>query len=190
MNEIKKDTNLREAVRRSVQQLPPLPDDLNARLLQRLEAQEAPSGRRALPHLLRWAAVAVVLSGMGLLGLKFGTGKTAPQPTTETPPVAEAVAPAPPVVLPEHKEPQEILPQAAENTAASKHPRLRKQKSALAQAEAEPTPEDSAEAKVETEQEYLPTTPDPFLLAAAEAQDIRARGERLCREVVQMINNH
>ena len=53
--------------------------------------------------------------------------------------------------------------------------------------EAEPLPEES---ETEMQEEYLPTEPDPFLLAAAEAQDIRARGERLYQEVVQMINNH
>ena len=52
--------------------------------------------------------------------------------------------------------------------------------------EAEPLPEES---ETEMQEEYLPTEPDPFLLAAAEAQDIRARGERLYQEVVQMINN-
>ncbi len=53
-------------------------------------------------------------------------------------------------------------------------------------AEAETMPEE-----VETEQksEYRPTDPDPMLLAAAFAQDVRSRGERLHQEVAQSINN-
>ena len=51
-------------------------------------------------------------------------------------------------------------------------------------AEAETMPED-----VETEQEYLPTEPAPFLLAAAFEQDIRSRGERLHQEIAQAIKN-
>ena len=51
-------------------------------------------------------------------------------------------------------------------------------------AETEPMPEEA-----ETTQEYLPTEPDPFLLAAAFSQDIRSRGEHLYQEVAQMINN-
>ena len=45
--------------------------------------------------------------------------------------------------------------------------------------------------EVETEQksEYRPTDPDPMLLAAAFAQDVRSRGERLHQEVAQSINN-
>ena len=53
-------------------------------------------------------------------------------------------------------------------------------------AEADTMPEE-----VETEQksEYRPTDPDPMLLAAAFAQDVRSRGERLHQEVAQSINN-
>lgn len=53
-------------------------------------------------------------------------------------------------------------------------------------AEAETMPEE-----VETEQksEYRPTDPDPMLLAAAFAKDVRSRGERLHQEVAQSIKN-
>lgn len=55
-------------------------------------------------------------------------------------------------------------------------------------AEAEPEPM-MGEEVAETEQAYLQTNPDPFLLAAAFSQDIRARGERLYQENAQMMNN-
>lgn len=43
----------------------------------------------------------------------------------------------------------------------------------------------------ETEQEnvYLPQQPDPYLLAVAETQDIRSRGEQLYQEVNQILIN-
>ena len=44
--------------------------------------------------------------------------------------------------------------------------------------------------EAEAEQDYLPKEPNPYLLAAAETQDIRSRGERLYQEVAQLINNH
>lgn len=56
----------------------------------------------------------------------------------------------------------------------------------------EPVPQEAEPAQVEPEQEneYLPQQPDLYLLAIADAQDIRSRGERLYQEVAQMINNH
>ena len=150
MNEIKKDTNLREAVRRREQKQPSMPVDLNERLLQRLEAQEATSKRSKLPLFLRWTAAAAMLAGICFLGIRFGEGETASQLMTEEPPVAEAVEPAPPVVQNEHTGSQETLPQAAEKTTASKRSHLRKQKTKLQQVEAkttasveEPPPKDS-----------------------------------------------
>lgn len=59
MNDIKNDKNLREAVSRREQQLPPLPEGLNEQLLQRLEDPEtAPKPRR----LWGYAAVAAAAS--------------------------------------------------------------------------------------------------------------------------------
>lgn len=54
-----KDTDLREALRRKYADTPPMPDDLNQRLMQRMEAREqAPRPRRRWPYA---AAVASVL---------------------------------------------------------------------------------------------------------------------------------
>ncbi len=212
MNEIKRDINLREAVRRREQHLPTMPDDLNARLLQRLEAQESIPKHRKLLTLLRWTTAAAVLAGIFFLGIKLRTDETTLKPTKEERPVTEVVELVAPIVQNNDMAPLETLPQAGEETTASKsqnnskqtqklqqekakttaskRSRLRKQKSTLVQVEPKPTPENSEEAEMEMEQEYLPTKPDPFLLVAAEIQDIRSRGERLYQEVAQMMNNH
>ena len=59
MNDIKNDINLREAVRRQEQQLPPLPDDLNERVRKRIVESETASKPR---RLWVYAAVAVAAS--------------------------------------------------------------------------------------------------------------------------------
>ena len=62
MNDIKNDKNLREAVSRREQQLPPLPDGLNKQLLQRLEEPEtAPKSRRLWVYAAVAAAASVAL---------------------------------------------------------------------------------------------------------------------------------
>lgn len=59
------------------------------------------------------------------------------------------------------------------------------------QEEAEPLQEEAEplQEEAEAEQDYLPKEPDPYLLAAADAKDIRARGELVYQEVVQIMNN-
>ena len=48
MNELRNDKNLRQAVNRREQQLQPVSDDLNNRLLQRLEEEQAPAKHKPL----------------------------------------------------------------------------------------------------------------------------------------------
>ena len=93
MNELKNDTNLREAVSRREQKLPPMPADLNERLQQRLSSSEGtklsslsnsfwgkrpvgPSGRGRGVRLLLAAAASIAL----LLVIHFGKEQT-PQKT-------------------------------------------------------------------------------------------------------------
>ena len=56
----------------------------------------------------------------------------------------------------------------------------------------EPVPQEAEPAQVEPEREneYLPQQPDLYLMAIADAQDIRSRGERLYQEVAQLMKNH
>ena len=75
MDKIKKDINLREAVSRREQKLPPLPSDLNERLLQRIQEEETTPKRRLLPLVLRWmsAAAAVLVAVVTLFTWKNHT---------------------------------------------------------------------------------------------------------------------
>ena len=66
MNELNNDKNLREAVNRREQQLQALPDDLNERLLQRLEEEQAPAKHHRL-----WLYVAVAAAACIALFLVF-----------------------------------------------------------------------------------------------------------------------
>ena len=84
MNDIKNDINLREAVSRREQQLPPLPDGLNEQLLQRLEEPEtAPKSRRL------WIYAAVAAAASIALFFIFHTGQ---KDSPEEPLVAQQMA--------------------------------------------------------------------------------------------------
>lgn len=154
--------------------------------------------RRRLTLPLKGMAGGLVAAGIALLIALHYNNKVAP---TQQPVVAEVVEqespqpvpkPAPEPVIEERQEPQ--APQLAAQPVRPKK-RVKIQESAeeplLAEAETMqeevPTEEPMQE---EAEQEYLPVESDPFLLAVVEAQDIRARGERLYEEVAQKKNNH
>lgn len=93
MSELKNDTNLREAVSRREQKLPPLPAELNERLMQRLgEPETAPKTKAR--RLWLYAAIAAAASIALFIIFHFGkeqtpqeplvaqtTEKTTPQPT-------------------------------------------------------------------------------------------------------------
>ena len=66
MNELNNDKNLREAVNRREQQLQPVFDDLNNRLLQRLEEEQAPAKHKPL-----WLYAAVAAAACIALFLVF-----------------------------------------------------------------------------------------------------------------------
>ena len=204
MNEIKNDINLRKAISRKEEKLPPMPSDLNERLMQRLQEEEKPSRRRTLPIALRWmTAAAVLVAVLALFTWKSQTSKTQPQnaettaqlaPQEDTLKVIEKdnVVKSPTTHVMIANDTREVEQQHTRRLETPQ-PKKKNRKAVKVQdtpvepmlAEAEPLPEEP-----EMEKEYLPTELDPFLLAAAEAQDIRARGERLYQEVVQMINNH
>ena len=203
MNEIKNDINLREAISRKEQKFPPMPSDLNERLLQRLQEEEKPSNRRTLPIALRWMAVAAVLAAvLALFTWKSQTPKSLPQNDETT---AQLV-------------PQEDMPKVIEKDHIGKmqtsnvtianikrddckhqtrrwessQPTKKHRKAVKIQNTSEEPMLAEAESiteEAETEENYLPTKPDPYLLAAAETQDIRSRGEHLYQEVNQILIN-
>ena len=78
MNEIRNDKNLQEAVSRREQKLPPMPADLNERLMLRLEEQKAPVAKPRRFWL--YAAIAVAASIALLIVFNFGQEQTPQKP--------------------------------------------------------------------------------------------------------------
>ena len=113
MNELKNDKNLREAVSRREQKMPPLPAELNERLMQRLgEPETAPKAKTRL--LWIYAAIAAAASIALLIIFNFGKEQAPQEPlvaqNVEQPSVPEPVEgePAePPVPEPVEGEPVE-----------------------------------------------------------------------------------
>ena len=81
MNDIKNDKNLREAVSRREQQLPPIPDDLNERVMKSLVEPETASKSRRL-----WVYAAVAAAASIALLIVFNWGK---QQSPQEPVVAQ-----------------------------------------------------------------------------------------------------
>ena len=185
MNDLKNDINLREAVGRREQQLPPMPEGLNERVMGSLQEQKAVSKRLWLWPLVAAACVA------GFVAIYLVPPRTAEKgqpPIALAEPVAaeqqtasDDVSPAPEALA---EEPVAVEP----SVKPKKAPR---QKRAVTQ---EPTQESllaevSAPEEPEQEDAYQPKQPDPYLLAVAEAKDIRSRGEQLYHEVNQILMN-
>ena len=80
MNELKNDNNLREAVNRREQQLPPMPADLNKRLMQRIAESEPARSETKPRRLWLYAAIAVAASIALLIVFHFGKEQTPQEP--------------------------------------------------------------------------------------------------------------
>lgn len=186
MNDLKNDINLREAASRREQQLPPMPEGLNERVMGSLKEQKAVSKRLWLWPLVAAACVA------GFVAIYLVPPRTAEkgQPplalaepvATEQPTANEVISPAPEAVAEE--------PVAVEPSVKAK--KATRQKRVVTQEPAEePLLAEAESAPEEPEQEdaYQPKQPDLYLLAVAEAQDIRSRGEQLYQEVNHIIMN-
>ena len=167
MNELKNDKNLQEAVSRREQKLPPMPADLNERLMQRLvEPERAPAAKQK--RLWLYAAIAVAASIALLMVFNFGK-----QQSVEEPLVAhQTIKQAPPqftsaTVI---EEPQE---EAGQVKASSLPQSVKKHR------------------KVVTKRvELIPTEEqDPFVMMAAQIEDIRSRGQRLHQKIEQRMSN-
>ena len=88
MNELKNDTNLREAVSRREQIMPPLPADLNERLMQRIEETEQTRPEAKSRRLWLYTASALAVAASIALLIVFYFGK---QQTPQEPLVAQTV---------------------------------------------------------------------------------------------------
>ena len=215
MNELKSDNNLRQAVSRREQQLPPMPAALNKRLMQRI-AESEPARSETKPH--RWwlyAAVAVAASIALLIVFNFGK-----QQTPQEPLVAKHIIEKPVVSEPEPVEEQ--VPEQVEGEPVAEKPKsVKKQRKVVMQlVELIPTSEAKsdnvkslpesliANVKAYDKQSDLSRTTgiddgtdaivtttmgmentDPLVAMAAQMENIRQRGQRLQQEIEARMKN-
>ena len=198
MNNIKNDINLREAVRRREHQLPPMPANLNEKVMGSLTPKSLPltpsEGRGTqsrFSSLFLWRGAGVRLAGLiaasiVLLLVFHYNNKVAP---TQQPVVAEVVEPESPQTVPELVVEEKQEPQATQPTVQPVRPKMQVKIQEPAEepllAEEEPVEETSAE----EEHPGYPEMEDPFLSIAQQMQDIRSRGEQVRQEVAQIIDN-
>lgn len=187
MNELRNDKNLHEAVSRREQQLPPLPADLNERLMQRLEESATASKSR---RLWLYAAIAVAASIALLIVFNFGKLQTAEEPlayqgdgssdTTSTIVDEPASVDAPTMTdVPVYQK------NRPHDTKKKQRKVVMKLVDLIPTSEAEPVltaTESAPEAEIITEQ-------DPLVAMTAQLEDIRSRGQRLQQEITALMNN-
>jgi len=195
MNELKSDNNLRQAVNRREQQLPPMPADLNERLMQRIAESEPARSETKPRRLWLYAAIAVAASIALLIVFNFGKEQTPQEPlvvqTEEQPTVSEPVEVPEPVAEVSQKDGQpEVSP--------SPQPVKKHEKTVRKLVELIPTSEASSALTAKTESAPEPETPssadysteqDPLVAMAAQVEDIRQRGQRLQQEITALMNN-
>ena len=195
MNELKNDNNLRQAVSRREQQLPPMPADLNERLMQRIEETEPARSETKSRRLWIYAAVAVAASIALLIIFNFGQEQTPQeslvalrvgQPTTSVPEPVEGE----PVI----EEPSNAASESVEAPAPqpSQKPAKKRQETVMKLVELIPTPEVEPALTAEAEptlEAAANAEEDPLVAMAAQLEDIRSRGQRLQQEITAIMNN-
>ena len=197
MNELNNDKNLREAVNRREQQLQPVSDDLNDRLLQRLEEEQAPAKHKPL---WLYAAVAAAACIALLFVFHFTQEQSSQQPV-----VAQQM---------EEQAPQQQAEQTSEVTEAVEAPQLvvEEPKQAVAKVDAQPVRKSTKKQRKTVTKlvELIPTTEgegrdmaateptteaefsfdqDPLVAMAEHVQNIRLRGKRLQQAIEDKLNN-
>ena len=201
MNELKSDNNLRQAVSRREQQLPPMPADLNKRLMQRIAESEPARSETKPRRLWLYAAIAVAASIALLIIFNFGQEQTPQEPL-----VAKHIIEKPVVSEPESVEEQ--VPEQVEGEPVAEKPKsVKKQRKVVMQlVELIPTSEAKsdnvkslpesliANVKAYDKQSDLSRTTgiddaDPLVAMAAQIEDIRQRGMRLHDEIRQQMKN-
>lgn len=182
---LRRDTDLHEAISRREQALPPMPDDLNARVLRRMKQSDEKPKR----HIWLYTASAVAASVLLLLLFRF---------VQDTPEAPVAVTRQP--VQTEVKRPQEALAQPiteevkeAPSAPPQRKSPVRKARRSQPIEEEDTLPEQTEEPDMESEFVdpmliYSQMTGDPFLANVEHVRDIRARGERLQQEVELVLN--
>lgn len=195
MNELKNDKNLQEAVSRREQKLPPMPADLNERLMQRIDTSApAPKSRRL------WIYAALAAAASIALLIVFNLG----QEQTQQEPVVAQTAEQPTVSVSELVEGEPA--EASELIAEKAKPAKKQRKVTMKLVELIPTSEaESANTKelpatvIDKIKVYdKPSNPstltgiddtDPLIVMAAQIEEIRSRGQQLHIEIAELINN-
>ena len=196
MNELRNDKNLRQAVNRREQQLQPVSDDLNNRLLQRLEEEPSPAKHKPL-----WLYAAVAAAACIALFLVFyftqdqssqqpvvaqQMEEQTPQQTEQTSEVTESVE-APQLVV---EEPKQAVAKVDAQPVRKSTKKQRKTVTKLV--ELIPTTEgegrDMAATEPATEAEFS-FDQDPLVAMAEHVQNIRLRGKRLQQAIEYKIEH-
>lgn len=183
------DHTLREAVSRREQKLPPMPADLNERLLKRME-QHDEMPRRS--HLWLYSAIAVAAGILLLLVFAIGKGENDEQPT-----LAEQTISQPATESVQQPVEQPIVENVQPNLLTAQRPMVKPTKKRRKAKHTKPTPVDDTDlAETSTDlpaandvPTYYPVEQDPFQVMEAHAQSIRQRGLRLQEEIALLMNN-
>lgn len=204
MNELNNDKNLREAVNRREQKLQPMSDDLNNRLLQRLEEEPSPAKHKPL---WLYAAVAAAACIALLLVFHFTQEPSSQQPVVaqqmeeqasqqqaeSTASVTESVETSEPV----DETPEPVVEEPKQAVAKVDAQPVRKstkkqRKTVMKLVELIPTAEgegrDMAATEPTTEAEFS-FDQDPLVAMAEHVQNIRSRGKRLQQAIEDKLNN-
>ena len=200
MNELKNDKNLRQAVSRREQKLPPMPADLNERLMQRIEETEHAQAEVRPKRLWLYAAIVVAACIALLLIINYGKNPTSQDPlmaqtfekplVTDPEPVEEPSPTVPELVEGPLVTVSEPIEEPVERHPAKKHRKaVMKLVELIPTSEANPLLAAAPEPASEPTPAYDTTEEDPLVAMAAQVEDIRQRGQRLQQEITALMNN-
>ena len=186
---LERDNVLREAVNRREQSLPPMPSDLNARLMQRMDQEDEKPKRRLWLYVVSGVAASMLLLLMFHLWLK--TEET-PQSVVakQHPPKKEITVKKPEVVeqktvavVEEPKPVQEVVPQ---KKVVAKVVKKQEVEEEVGVQELPVDPVEEELMAVVQEPAYDQVFEDPYAYVMNQMRDIRSRGERLQQEVAMV----
>ena len=190
MNHLRQqDKNLRDVLRQEEAELPQMPADLNARLMQRMESEQ-PNQHRTMWRWMAAAACLLLLIGIGytLLPKEQQDEPLLAQNTVKPQTEAPKAEPEP------QAEPQQetISPQMKTEAQPSSQPVRKQRKAVMKLVELIPTPEAESELTADAGDPANvdePAEQDPLVAMAVQVEDIRSRGQRLQQEITALMNN-
>ena len=183
------DHTLREAVSRREQKQPPMPVDLNERLLKRMEQLDEKPHRS---RLWLYSAIAIAAGILLLLVFTIGKGESDEQPT-----LAEQTIERPATKPVQQPIEQPVVEDVQSNLLTTQQPVAKPTKKRRKAKPTRPVPVDdnnlsetSTDLAVANDAPaYFPAEQDPFQVMEAQAQNIRKRGLLLQEEIASLMNN-